>query len=323
MDTGTRLRRREEARRRLIRQRRITAAVGLAIALGVIVALLSSSGSGGGLKAAEAAKAPAPPQLPRGGRVIFPRYRVVAFYGAPQDAQLGELGIGSPAHAAAKLERQARHYRRGRLPLLPAFELISTVASGSPGADGRYSTRQPARVIDRYLAAARKARALLILDIQPGYADFMEEVQALRPYLEQPDVSLALDPEWKVPPGQVPGKVIGSTDATVVNQVSAYLAGIVRARNLPQKLLVVHQFTNNMIQRKELLTQPPGVALTLNVDGFGDQPNKISKYDEFTRAPVARRFHAGFKLFYHEDTNLMSPRRVLRLRPRPEFVVYE
>jgi hypothetical protein len=288
----------------------------------VVVALTSGSGSEGGSKAADA-KPAAPPELPRGGRVIFPRYRVVAFYGAPQDAQLGELGIGSPAHAARKLEKQARPYRSGGRQLMPAFELISTVASGSAGTDGRYSTRQGRRVIDRYLAAARKAHALLILDVQPGHGEFMEEVEALRPYLAQPDVSLALDPEWKVPADQVPGNVIGSTDAAVVNQVSAYLAAIVRARRLPQKLLVVHQFTNEMIQRKELLTQPPGVALTLNVDGFGDRPNKITKYNEFSRAPEARRFHAGFKLFYHEDTNLMTPGQVLRLRPQPEFVVYE
>jgi hypothetical protein len=325
VDQSARLRRREEARRRLQRQRRIAvAAVACAVAsLVVIVALISSSGSPDGVKAAAADTPPAPPQLPRGGRVIYPRYRVVAFYGAPQDAQLGELGIGAPRHAAVKLERQARAYRHGGRPTLPAFELISTIASGSAGADGRYSHRQPTSVIYRYLKAARAAKALLILDIQPGYADFMEDVRALRPYLEQPDVSVALDPEWKVPVGEIPGKVIGSTDAADVNAVSAYLAEIVRTRKLPQKLLVVHQFTSNMIGRKELLTQPPGVALTLNVDGFGDQPNKIAKYDEFTRAPAASRFHAGFKLFYHEDTNLMSPRRVLRLRPRPEFVVYE
>jgi hypothetical protein len=206
---------------------------------------------------------------------------------------------------------------------MPAFELISTVASGAPGTDGRYSYRQPRRVIDRYLKAARAARALLILDIQPGRVDFMEDVRALRPYLEQPDVSLALDPEWKVAEGQIPGKVIGSTDAADVNRVSAYLAAIVRERNLPQKLLVIHQFTDDMIKRKELLTQPAGVALTLNVDGFGDRPIKVSKYHEFTRAPAARRFEKGFKLFYHEDTNLMTPRQVLKLKPRPSLVVYE
>jgi hypothetical protein len=297
----------------------MTAGALLAIVLVAVVVLASggSDSSSSGTKAAAATAAP--PQLPRGGRVIFPGHRVVAYYGAPQDPQLGELGIGSPAHAARKLAHQARPYG----PVWPAFELISTVAAGSPGDSGRYNTHQSRHVIERYLHAARADKALLILDIQPGHADFMDEVRRLRPYIEQPDVSVALDPEWKVPDDQVPGRVIGSTDAADVNQVAAYLSQIVRAGRLPQKLLVVHQFTNNMIMHKELLTQPPGIALTLNVDGFGDRPNKIAKYDEFTRPRVARRFHAGFKLFYHEDTNLMPPARVLRLRPRPEFVVYE
>jgi hypothetical protein len=302
------------------RRRRLVA---LSVLVGFVLGIVIVSSGSDSKPKAEAAKPAGPPELPRGGRTIFPRFRVVAYYGAPQDAQLGELGIGTPARAAAKLERQARPYGRGGRPLLPAFELISTVASGSPEPNGLYSTRQSHAVIDRYLAAARRAHALLILDIQPGHAEFMNEVRALYPYLEHPDVGVALDPEWKVPADQVPGKVIGSTDSSVVNQVSSYLDGIVRTHKLPQKLLVVHQFTNDMIGRKELLTQPPGVALTLNVDGFGDQPVKIAKYGEFMRAPAERRFHAGFKLFYHEDTNLMKPRQVLRLRPPPEFVVYE
>jgi hypothetical protein len=311
-----------------VRQRRIAAGVALIVGVGLVLLIVSQlfgsgSGSEGALKAAARKVPPPPPELPRGGRVIFPRYRVVGFYGAPQDAQLGELGIGTPAHAAAKLTRAARPFARGGRPIIPAFELISTVASGAPGPDARYSYRQPRKVIDRYLKAARAAKALLILDIQPGHVDFMRDVRALRPYLEQPDVSLALDPEWKVPEGTIPGKVIGSTTAADVNTVSAYLAAIVRARRLPQKLLVVHQFTDNMITNKEQLVQPPGIALTLNVDGFGDPPNKIAKYRSFARPRVARRFHPGFKLFYHEDTNLMPPRDVLRLRPRPELIVYE
>src|SRR4051794_7016000 len=207
MDQRERLRRREEAHRRVVRQRRLVA--GGAAGLFALVVLLVVSGFGGGSsepalkEAARAAEAPAPPELPRGGRVILPGHRVVAFYGAPQDPELGQLGIGSPASAARKLERQARPYG-GRV--LPAFELISTVASGAPGTGGRYSYRQPRRVIDRYLHAARAAKALLILDIQPGHVDFMRDVRALRPYLEQPDVSLALDPEWKVPEAQYRGR---------------------------------------------------------------------------------------------------------------------
>ena len=64
----------------------------------------------------------------------------------------------------------------------------------------------------------------------------------------------------------------------------------------------------------------PGLALAVNVDGFGDRPNKLAKYHELAaRRPLFR----GIKLFFHEDTGLMEPRDVLGLRPRPDLVVYE
>jgi hypothetical protein len=31
----------------------------------------------------------------------------------------------------------------------------------------------------------------------------------------------------------------------------------------------------------------------------------------------------GFKLFYEQDLDLMKPDQVLRLRPQPDFVVYQ
>jgi hypothetical protein len=95
----------------------------------------------------------------------------------------------------------------------------------------------------------------------------------------------------------------------------------VRKYRLPEKLFVVHQFTPNMIAGKEHVEQPPGVAMTMNVDGSGDRPNKIAKYHQFTHDGTG--FHRGYKLFYEEDTNLMSPGSVLDLQPRPDFVVYE
>jgi hypothetical protein len=99
------------------------------------------------------------------------------------------------------------------------------------------------------------------------------------------------------------------------------MSRIVRKHGLPEKLLVVHRFISEMIRNEHRLERHPGVAATVNVDGFGDRPNKISKYRQFT--PHRRDRHHGFKLFYEEDTNLMQPRDVLRLRPRPELVVYE
>src|SRR3954468_7785015 len=331
MDELQRRKRRQEAHRRVVRQRRIAAAVLLAGLVAVVVLVAGALGGddGGGSsgsragsgQAGQPAQPKAPPELPRGGRRIFPRYRVVGFYGAPQDDALGALGIGSPEKMAGRLRKQARPYRgRGR-QVLPTFELIATVASGAPGADGSYSYHQPAAVIDRYLKAARKEKALLLLDVQPGRANFMTEVKRLRPWLEQPDVSLALDPEWRVGPGQIPGKVIGTVSTTEVNRVTRYVRAIVRQRKLPQKLLLIHQFTEQMIPNKQRLLRPRELAVTLNVDGFGDQPNKIAKYGELTS--TARGFHHGYKLFYEEDTDLMTPKQVLRLHPRPEVIVYE
>jgi hypothetical protein len=262
-----------------------------------------------------------PPTLPRGGRSLFPERRVVAFYGAPQAHELGALGIGSPQQAARRLERQARAYVEPGRPVLPAFELISTIVQSDPGDDGDHAARQAPQTIGRYLRAARRNKMLLILDIQPGYAPFMDEVRALRRYLREPDVSLALDPEWSMEPPTLPGQEIGSIDAATVNEVSAYVSKLVRRHRLPEKLLVVHRFTDEMIENEAALKQYPGVAVTLNVDGFGDRPNKISKYRAFTRGKRDRPH--GFKLFYEEDINLMPPKRVLRLRPAPDLVIYE
>jgi len=63
------------------------------------------------------------------------------------------------------------------------------------------------------------------------------------------------------------------------------------------------------------------VAEVVNVDGFGTQAQKKAKYREFTRGR-ARELN-GFKLFYREDTGLMTPRQVLRLKPQPDVVAYE
>jgi hypothetical protein len=274
-----------------------------------------------GASGASAASPETAPQLPRGGRQIFPDYRVVAFYGAARTDELGILGIG-PDLALERLVDQAAAYERPDRPVLPAFELIATVASGAPGPDGRYRDRVDDFLIGGYLDAAREAKLLLILDIQPGRSDFMKEIKVFADYLKEPEVGLAIDPEWHVGPGEVPGVHIGSTDAATINRVTAYLARIVRRYDLPQKLFIVHQFTSDMIKNKEDIKTRPELAMAFDVDGFGDRPNKISKYHAFTRG-YKKKFNHGIKLYYERDTNLMTPKAVLRLEPEPDLIVYQ
>ena len=308
----------------VFRRRRLGALGVLLLIVAGGVALLTGGGDGKPVKQQASAKQAAAPklaELPRGGRQLLPDRRIVAYYGAPQDDELGALGIGTPAHAARRLERQAKPYATPRRPVLPAMELIAVTAAAHPGEGERYNTRQDPSIISRYLRAARRAKALLILDIQPGRSDFFTETTRLKRWLKEPDVGLALDPEWRMDPGQVPGQVIGHVDAREVNAVSAWLSKLAVRRKLPQKLFLIHQFTNDMVDDTQL--QPrPGLAMVLNADGFGGQAIKKAKYRAFTRSP-RDLFFEGFKLFYHEDSDLMSPRQVLRLRPPPDVVIYE
>jgi hypothetical protein len=306
-----------------LRRRLVAGGAVLLIVAGIAAAAGAFSGEERpAARAGQRGQSPAPPapELPRGGRRVLPDHRVVAFYGAPQSHELGALGIGTPDRAARRLARQARAYERPRRPVLPALELITVIANADAGEDGMYRSRQANAVIRRYLRAARRHKMLLVLDIQPGRSDFFTETTRLERWLREPDVGLAVDPEWRVSGGEVPGQVIGHVEAREVNATSAWLAQLVARHNLPQKLFVVHQFTDDMVDDTRLKRRDE-LAMVLNADGFGSRPVKVSKYKAFTRA--AKTFHQGFKLFYEEDIGLMTPAQVLRLRPAPDVVVYE
>lgn len=267
--------------------------------------------------------APPPPQLPGGGRKVFPGRTLVGFSGAPGAPALGPL-TGDLDQAADQLRRQAAPYAGDR-PVLPVFELIATRATAAPGPDGLYRSRVSDAVIGRYLAAARRAGAVLLLGIQPGRAGFLEEVRHYGRWLAEPDVGLALDPEWAVQPDQVPGEVFGSTSGAELEAVADYVAGVVREHNLPQKPVIYHQLTPGIVHNERQLTPHPRLALVKSVDGIGSPAAKIDTWQRLTagKPPFVT---AGFKLFYEEDTTnarLMTPREVMDLRPRPGYVLYE
>jgi hypothetical protein len=266
------------------------------------------------------AATPAPQQLPRGGTRVFPHFRVVAFYGYAGVPGLGVLGQGAPSAAAAKLLTQARAYAPFGRPILPAFELIATIVQHEPGASGTYSVRASDAEIGRYLAAARRVHALLILDIQPGLRSFAREARHYEKYLVQPDIGLALDSEWSMNRGDVPGNTVGHTTAPVVNDVSGYLARIVATHRLPQKLLVIHLFSPEMVSESNEIKERPELAITFHVDGFGSRAAKRAHYRVLHRSAP---FFNGIKLFYQQDIDVFSAADVMHLKPQPDLVTYE
>ncbi|QYG95366.1 hypothetical protein HC251_03215 [Iamia sp. SCSIO 61187] len=264
-------------------------------------------------------EAPGPvAELPRGGTEIFPAFRVVAQYGNAQAPVMGVLGEVPPEQAAARVQAAADPFATPDRPVLPAFELIVTVAQGAPGPTGTYSTPTPMELVRPWLEAARAADMLLVLDLQPGTGDFLTDARRFEELLRQPDVGLALDPEWRMAPGQVPGQVVGGVDAAEVNEVSAWLAAIVAEERLPQKLFVIHRFTDQMVRDADQVEDRPGLATVFHVDGFGGRSVKLRKLDQL-RGP----YWTGFKLFLDEDTDLFQPAEVLALPDPPDLVTYQ
>ena len=224
------------------------------------------------------AAAPAPadrrPELPRGGRELFPAYRLVGFCGTPGGPALGPLDGNIPAKAK-KLDVYASKYDGDR-KVLPVFELIVVVVLGLPGADGKYRRRVPDSVVDEFLAQARLSKGLLLLNIQPGQSDFMTELKHYEKYLREPDVGVTLDPEWAMKRGQKPGVFWGQTTGSAINEVGEYLSTIIRDGDLPEKPLVFHQVNRAVLRDEASLTQHPGVVLIKSVDGLGPKATKSS-----------------------------------------------
>jgi hypothetical protein len=266
--------------------------------------------------------APAPlPELPGGGRTLFPEHRVIAYYGSGEFPGLGVLGQKSPQASADAIIKQAAGYAPEGRKILPAMELITTVALASPGPTGTYSSDGKTDVVQKYLDVARKNKMMLILDFQPGQGEFLPQVKRFEKFLTQPDVGVALDAEWRMKKGQIPGKTYGSATAAEINGVSDYVAGLVKANNLPEKLFLVHQFRLDMLPDREKIVPREGLAVVFHADGFGPQKEKKEVYKAL--ALPGPPFHIGFKLFYKADTGLMTPAQAMALQPQPDLITYQ
>ncbi|MEJ7799238.1 MAG: hypothetical protein WKF60_01885 [Ilumatobacter sp.] len=269
------------------------------------------------------------PVLPAAGDVecpdqdLFPNHRIIALYGTQRSARLGVLGDQPPAEAVGRLEEIAEPWRAGDRPVLPAFELIATLATGTPEDRGVYNIRSSPEFVQKYLDVARRNGYYLILDLQAGQSDFLTEAKYYEEFLRQPDVGLALDPEWRTPPPERPkGGFVGQVDAAEVNSVIDYIAQLVEEEDLPEKLVVIHQFQDRMITNKAQLVEQPGVALMIHMDGFGSRAEKLNSY---SIVRVEAPLNMGLKLFFDEDIDLYDAATVLggEFDPVPDLISYQ
>jgi hypothetical protein len=293
------------------------------------------------LGAAPSVTRPAPPEAPglfgrspvpvgrspvpartRDSSRILDTHLLVSWYGNPWSERMGILGRLDGDALAAGLKRQAAAYAAvTSKQVMPAYELVAVVGQPQPGPDGRYRRRESREMIDRVLHAARAAGFKLILDVQTGRSTVLAELSYLAPYLKEPDVYLALDPEFSMGSNGVPGQRIGQMRADEVNDAIAVLECLQERYQLPPKVLLVHQFTTGMLPDKEKIWSSSALDVVLVADGFGSPALKRHTYATVLRQhPLA---FSGFKLFYIQDIDLLQPSQVLALTPSPSVIIYQ
>lgn len=264
-----------------------------------------------------------PLALPGGGLLLFPGRRLVALYGHPGAPVLGVLGEQGPAEAAALAAQFAAGYEADGVPVVPAFEIIATVASASPGDDGDFSAEMAVGELRPWVEAAAAHGLYVVLDLQPGRTDFLTQARRYEELLRLPHVGLALDPEWRLGPDEVHLRQIGSVGADEVNEVSRWLAGIVREGALPQKLLLLHQFRLSMIPDRHLVETPPELAVVVQMDGQGPQATKRETWQAITAGAAEAGWRWGWKNFLDEDDRVATPAEVIGLQPSPVYVSFQ
>ncbi len=248
---------------------------------------------------------------------------LVAYYGSPRQQAMGILGeYDAETIAWLLIERAARFDAlNGDAGVVPILHLVYGVAQPETGADGLYLRYVDDRTVRQYLDLSRRYGFSLVLDLQIGHSTALDEVQKILPYLEEPDVHVALDPEFALAGGAKPGAAIGTLDASDINAVQWLLDEFAHKRHLPKKVLIVHQFEATMISDAVSIERRTGVDLVIDMDGFGPAEIKVAKYAHYGAAPYAP--FGGIKLFLRHDLDLMTEAELLDIEPRPVYFLYQ
>jgi len=121
---------------------------------------------------------------------------------------------------------------------------------------------------------------------------------------------------------EVPAQDLGQLYAGQVNELQADLNEIGRELGL-NRVLILHQFANNMLPDKELIEDYPFVELVIDGDGVGSPQAKIRNYNQYAQEPAFE--YGGFKLFPRDgDHPVMTPEEVMtELSPPPVIIIYQ
>ena len=249
---------------------------------------------------------------------------ILVFYGHPLSNRMGILGTLSKEDLDARLTKLAEEYKaeNGDRDIRKAFYIIY----GTVWPKGDIGILSESVLLE-YIEYGLKNDILIFIDHQIGKYDPIDSLKKMLPYLRYPNVHLALDPEWRT---EKPMEEIGRVTAAEINRAQEVMEQYIIDNKIPgERMLVIHQFNNNMIQnRSQVKSGFDRVRLVHCADGFGSPALKRISYSANSKAgniPVK-----AFKLFYNSgikgagyDEPLLTPKEVMNLDPRPYIIMYQ
>ncbi len=268
-------------------------------------------------------------EYPLAGAVL-PFNRIIAYYGNLYSNRMGALGKWKKKEMMERLLQEVKEWNEADsvIKSIPALHYICVVAQGTAGKDGKWRYRMPLGQIDTIINWAKEINAIVFVDVQAAWSTLGVEVPLLEKYLSMPNVHLGVDPEFNLAYKQKrPGSAVGSIDAKEVNEITDYLAGLVKKNNLPPKIFMIHRFTQGMVTNADKIKLQPEIQIVMDMDGWGNPAKKKSTYYSWIN-PQPVQF-TGFKLFYVNDTEksgekeMMSKAEVLKLKPIPVYIQYQ
>ncbi|HET7322275.1 MAG TPA: hypothetical protein VFI96_07270, partial [Longimicrobiaceae bacterium] len=193
---------------------------------------------------------------------LLPEHRIVAYYGNPLSSRMGVLGEYPKDKMLQMLKDEVAKWNKADPdhPVVPALQMIVSVAQGGPGSTGKYRMLMWDTTVERIHSWAKEVDGVFFIDIQTGLSTIQELLPEFDNFLKQPDVHLAVDPEFMMvySGGATPGEKIGSIKVSDINYITDHVAQIVRENHLPPKVVVIHRFTRNMVlgDTKDIILRP-------------------------------------------------------------------
>ncbi len=255
---------------------------------------------------------------------LFDDNTIVAYYGHPSSETMGIVGRHSKEELIDLLKEVTAEYDavNGNKGAIPAIYLVY----GTVQPEGRIF-KMKSDLVMSYIEAAYENGVLIYLDHQIGRSSPIDALNEILPFLQYPNVHLALDPEWRT---DKPMKELGHLTGAELNKLQETMRDYIIANDIQGKRqLVFHQFRDSMIRdAASVSVQYDPVLLVHCTSGWGSPDSK--KATHARNAKASNIPYKGFKLWYfykpevtHYDNPILTPEQVLNLDPQPGLVIYQ